>query len=516
MARPQFYQMLQDAEVGDFKAILIDDLDRFSRAKRSEVRADMAKLVSCGVKILHTSLKRYPLDDEDDLGAELNLTIDIWANRQYSVKLSRRTALTRRNQAEDGWRTGGNAPYGYANTGSKYRYTLKLGPARQVKIVKWIFDQFANRGRPLTKICGELNRQKESGPTGKEWRVTTLSKMLGKTVYLGEFYYGKSHDGQFHGYDVEGNVVPSDKLNGEKWKGIRKANWYPAIIDVKTFNRAQKRLAEFDTNKAAGKLKHALAGILVCGHCETVLHGGPERGPGSKAIYKCNANRVKGDGTCNKGGRVREDKILPWLMGELGKQLKSLEELASGKSIRKTRVERRADKQRQRDDLEEKIKRNADPERLALLDGESFKEMSAKIKQWRQELQDLDEKLRENESTRNSEFWKMVVEVHNELNGFYKNAVRIPIAQRLIDDSKVYLSVREDDGPGVLVDRLVLNSYLRRQGAIIQLWWKDHGDELKGIPGRRVLIKGRYKLWETDKVREIPSGVLKTAAGRRA
>src|SRR5262245_14271116 len=47
--RPDFYRMLEDAKRGDFKAVLTDDIDRFSRAKLSEVRADMLALVGSGV-----------------------------------------------------------------------------------------------------------------------------------------------------------------------------------------------------------------------------------------------------------------------------------------------------------------------------------------------------------------------------------------------------------------------------------------------------------------------------------
>ena len=62
--------MLEDAKTkGDIRAVLVDDIDRFSRAKLNEVRSDMVALVGSGVHTLHTAAQgSYDLADEDDLG----------------------------------------------------------------------------------------------------------------------------------------------------------------------------------------------------------------------------------------------------------------------------------------------------------------------------------------------------------------------------------------------------------------------------------------------------------------
>jgi DNA invertase Pin-like site-specific DNA recombinase len=496
-ARPQFYQMLQDAgRLSDFKAILTDDIDRFSRAKRSEVRADMAQLVNSGVKILHTvAQRRYDLEDDSDLAMELVLTIDIWTSRQYSVKHSRRISLARRDLALKGYRSGGNAPYGYENTGTKYHKTLKLGPRRQVEIVKWIFDQYANRGKNLNQIVTELNRQKEPGPTGDLWQSQTVRLLLQNRTYIGELGYGDERGGHFHSYDKDGNVVPIEKLNGEKWEGIHKQA-HTEIIDRKTFDRAQKLLASRKA-VAGPKQKHVLSGVLVCAACGGSMYGFRRIGNPNTA-YRCNTNRCKGSGNC-ESGQVPETRLLSWFMQELGPQLKTLKGLVEEKStIRKSPAELREDKTRLRNELAEFVKRNV--ERLATIpleDPETFADLSRLVSEKRVELRKLEAELQIAPSNGNdSGLGRMITEALKKWKDFFRNAVAVPLPKRLLDESKVLLlEDPADDGSGRLVDSRLLNRYLREElGAEIRIHWRKNRKVPAGVPGRYSVGNIEYRL----------------------
>jgi DNA invertase Pin-like site-specific DNA recombinase len=111
-ARPGFARMLADArEQADFKAIVADDADRFSRASYRKVLRDVDDLADAGVEVIScVNGGDFRIADETDAGEAHRLVAVAMANHEFSGKLSRRVTLARRNAAEEGKRTGGPRP----------------------------------------------------------------------------------------------------------------------------------------------------------------------------------------------------------------------------------------------------------------------------------------------------------------------------------------------------------------------------------------------------------------------
>jgi len=72
---------------------------------------------------------------------------------------------------------------------------LKPGDPDKVEIIRWIFDQYANRGRSICWIAGELNRQGKPGPFGGRWYIKTVALILRKRAYRGDFTYNVKPSG---------------------------------------------------------------------------------------------------------------------------------------------------------------------------------------------------------------------------------------------------------------------------------------------------------------------------------
>lgn len=332
--RPQFDQMLRDAkDRGDFKAVLCDDLDRFSRADVMEVFADLTALASGSVRTLHcVNQGHYDLGERSDIGKIIKLVVDIHGGHEFSKKLSRRIALTRRNEAREGKRSGGAAPYGYRNDG---KGGLIIGEAAQVKVVKNIFRRFTVDGWSMLHIASQLNADGITPPQAraKRWSNATIKLLLTNEAYKGTFTYNKKKQGEFFITDERGEVVEAPKgERRESWKqteaGVfRRENAHPAIIDAATFEKAQKRIASF---KETGKLrtrKHAfpLSGLLVCDHCGSKMYGVKvvqKRGKKTyqHVEYRCEGKTRFGKAVCGYH-TVREERILPYMAQQLRDQL---------------------------------------------------------------------------------------------------------------------------------------------------------------------------------------------------
>src|SRR5262249_4348492 len=145
----------------------------------------------------------YDLGKRHDIGEILKFVVAVWAANEYSRQLGRRISLAKRNRADDGKRTGGRAPYGMENAGCG---GLKHGDPKDVKVIRWLFDQFGN-GRSLCSLAGELNQQKVPGLSGGPWWVASIAGTLRRKLYRGDFEYNRVPQGQFFRIDSNGEVI---------------------------------------------------------------------------------------------------------------------------------------------------------------------------------------------------------------------------------------------------------------------------------------------------------------------
>ena len=98
--RPEFLRMLNEAEGLGAKAIICEDIDRFSRATVKEVQSDALKLAERGVAHIITERDHYDLGEEHDLGEIVRFVAAVWAANEASRKLAFRICQTQRNAAE--------------------------------------------------------------------------------------------------------------------------------------------------------------------------------------------------------------------------------------------------------------------------------------------------------------------------------------------------------------------------------------------------------------------------------
>ena len=181
--RPQFMQMLKDAENGDFDLILTREVSRFARNTVDTLQYTR-KLKAIGVEVffINDNIKTFDGD------GELRLTIMATLAQDESRKTSIRVKSGQKVSMEKGVFYGNGNILGYDRAGKE----MVINP-EQAKTVRMIFDWYTD-GWGLRKIQFELEKQGRLTATGKtNWHPTTIGHILKNPFYCGIIKYRKQY-----------------------------------------------------------------------------------------------------------------------------------------------------------------------------------------------------------------------------------------------------------------------------------------------------------------------------------
>lgn len=387
--RPSFSQMIKEANDLGVSAVLCDDIDRFSRADTMQVMSDVQALKNAGVTVLAlVNQGKYELSK---MSIEKIIMFSFQANssHEYSMKLSRRLSISRRNTARKGKRSGGMAPYGYKNDGAG---SLIVDP-QKASIVQKMFETYLSGARSLLSIADDLNKQGVPGPRGGEWTRETVKCLLTNRAYRGDFVYNRKQSGQFYFIDKAQEVRPAAERQHPNWlrsdEGVFiKEGTHPPLVSAETFDKVQ---ATIESRKPAPrsirKDGYALTGMLFCSHCGSPLWGFPRRGV---KLYQCGSNNRKGNSVCH-AYTIREDEILPFVLRRLKEEL-GIARMAALQPKPAKPFEpvpgRLEELQRQHDELAAKIKTGTNNLLLAG-DGQLFIMLKEQLNDWLAEQRKL-------------------------------------------------------------------------------------------------------------------------------
>lgn len=199
--RDQFLQMVDDAKLGEFTAVVVYKLDRFAR-DRYDAAVYRRRLRDCGVEV-KSAMENIPDGPEGRLMESLMEGVAEW----YSADLSQKTLRGMRSNAEKCMANGVRV-FGY-NVGDDGRYVVNAGQAEVVrKIFRWWIEGV---GAPeIGRRVASLGHVTASGrKPGRQWAHSIIHD---------ERYVGTYH-----------------------WDDVRVENGMPAIVDVETWTMANRR-----------------------------------------------------------------------------------------------------------------------------------------------------------------------------------------------------------------------------------------------------------------------------------
>ena len=185
--RPQFMQMIQDAEKGQFDLILTREVSRFARNTVDTLQFTRS-LKSKGVEVffINDNIKTFDGD------GELRLTIMATLAQDESRKTSIRVKAGQQTSMVNGVLYGNGNILGYDRVGKD----LIINP-EQAETVRKIFRWYLD-GLGLRAIQINLEKEGRLTATGKKnWYCANISKVLQNSFYCGIITYHKQFTPDF-------------------------------------------------------------------------------------------------------------------------------------------------------------------------------------------------------------------------------------------------------------------------------------------------------------------------------
>lgn len=244
--RPQFQQMIKDAETGLFSYVVIYNTSRFARNISDHLKY-RAILESYGIRIVSVQESFDDSTPEGDLMSNFMMSI----NQYYSKDLGRKTYLGCLETAKACLHVGGQPPFGFkVNKEQKYEINEE-----EAVVVRLVFNMVAS-GSSNSDICDVLNKKGFKTRKGKPFD-TDFSGMLRNRKYMGEYSWNNRSRSSL-----------TRNLTVKERETVRIPNGIPAIVKEELFNKVQIIIDKRKHQKTKNvKNNHLLTGLLRCGKC---------------------------------------------------------------------------------------------------------------------------------------------------------------------------------------------------------------------------------------------------------
>jgi DNA invertase Pin-like site-specific DNA recombinase len=262
-------QLLADVRGGtaDFDTILVYDVSRWGRFQDADESAYYEFV--CREAGLSVQYCAEEFENDGSVAATILKTIKRAMAAEYSRELSTRVFIGKCNLVRKGFRHGGRAGFGLRRmvvdeSGAKKgvledgqqkflhtdRTILVPGSAKEVKIVRWIFDRFTKRRTTLAQIARELNERKIKSVNGKPWVSHAVRGLLSNEKYIGNNVFNKTS------VRLRSRCVRNPP---DRW--IRADGAFEAIVDKEVFQQAEARLSHIERRYTDNELLDTLSAI---------------------------------------------------------------------------------------------------------------------------------------------------------------------------------------------------------------------------------------------------------------
>ncbi|HIF9169514.1 TPA: recombinase family protein [Photobacterium damselae] len=224
----QFLTALEQGVIADGSYLLVESLDRLSRAKVQVALRQMLNIIEYGIKIVTLIDGKIYDIESDTTDLIISLTIMERAHDESRTKSERvKAAWAYKRQNPHTTNRHSSTPFWLQLNDDKRTYTVK---EEYSEIIKKIY-QLSIDGWGVIKIVRFLNNEKIPAPKGGSWASTTVYRTLTSKAVLGH-------------YEPRKNRTSMNTLI---------ENYYPAILDETTYYQAQKRRTERSIPEAAGR-----------------------------------------------------------------------------------------------------------------------------------------------------------------------------------------------------------------------------------------------------------------------
>ena len=290
--RPQFRQLLQDAEQRKFEVVLCKTQSRFTRELELVEKYIHGLFPMWGIRFVSV----VDNADSENKGNKKSRQINGLVNEWYLEDMSENIKSVLNNRRQNGYHIGSFALYGYQKD-PIHKGRLIVDP-EAASTVQTIFSLFA-QGYGKTAIARMLNERRIPNPSEYKrlhglryhqpqnqsstlWKYATISAMLSNEIYIGNMVQGKY-----------GSVSYKTKQN----KPRPRAQWYRVeqthepIIDPQLWAQVQKLLQSRAKPFKCGRIG-LFAGMTRCAACGHTLRSVKSRG---RHYLQCPTRQISKD-----------------------------------------------------------------------------------------------------------------------------------------------------------------------------------------------------------------------------
>jgi site-specific DNA recombinase len=292
--RTQLLRLLADAGRGEFDMVLIKDVSRLAR-NTLDFLTSIRKLKALGIKVVFVNY-----DQTSSESSEFMLTLLSAMAQEESANTSKRIKFGKKINAAHGRVP--NLVYGYDKIPGEY-FTLHINE-EEARVVRRIFDWYANQNLGAGRIAMELNRLGVKTKRGSCWSQNTVSRMLCNQLYIGRVINGKQEVEDFL-TSRRGDKPP------EEWAVVERPEL--KLVDEALFYKAQEVLRKNrETFRATGQKRggrHAFSKLIRCTCCGAAFRR-VERGKKGGAYWVCTGRNANGADYCPNRTKIGEDELL--------------------------------------------------------------------------------------------------------------------------------------------------------------------------------------------------------------
>lgn len=287
--REEFLRMIEDAKKHKFDLILTKEISRFSRSTLDSIMYTQ-ELLSNGVGV-------YFLNDNINTilpDSELRLTMMSSIAQDEVRKLSERVSFGMKRSIDNGVVLGCSNIYGYVKDKGKL-----VIDEEQAKMIKIIFDRYANTTDGLSKVSRYLYSLGYKGRTDKRIDTTILTRIIENPKYKG-YYCG--HKSKVLDYRTK----QKKRLNESDWIIYKDYDNVPPIVSEELWERANIKLKERQysfTNRVVNKKifqnRYTYSGKIYCGCHNLTYHRSSAGKRKNNPVWECQVYRKEGLKGCS-------------------------------------------------------------------------------------------------------------------------------------------------------------------------------------------------------------------------
>lgn len=322
--RPDFQRMIDDMKAGNINCIIVKDLSRFGRDYIGVGEYQEKIFPEYDVRFIalseHIDTHLRQGDNESIIIPFTNII-----NEQYARDISRKVRSALDTKRRKGEFIGAFACYGYKkDPENKNHLIVDEEAADNVRnIFKWFIGGMSKQSIALRlnemgipcpseykrlKGLKYVNSRRLKSTT--YWTHTSVHRILSSEVYIGNMV---QHTQATKSFKVKKNV----QLDKSEWIVVK--NTHEPIIDMETWNTAQRLLNE-STRKSpfTGEI-HLFAGLIKCADCGRAMKKRISHS-GKYEYYVCGTYMAYGKARCLSHS-IRKDELTEIVLNEINSQI---------------------------------------------------------------------------------------------------------------------------------------------------------------------------------------------------